>query len=310
MTTIQITRKTDPSYPKRLAILPDAPDTLYYIGSLPDDMKPTVGIVGARLCDLYGKKTAEEFGRILAQNDVQIISGMAIGIDSLSQKGALSAKGKTFAVLGSGVDVCYPPGNQALYDELCTKGGVISEQTPGTPPLKHNFPLRNRLISAFSDILLVVEAKEKSGSLITVDYALEQGKSVFAIPGRVGDLLSDGCNRLIAQGAGIAYSPEAILDELERIHASSLRKYSSLDADETPSTETVYREKEKRVLENSTLSEHAKHVYSCLSWTDDLSTDEIREETRLPIEEVSAILTELLLSDLVWMPRLNHYIRR
>ncbi len=308
---IQTITAADPRYPNRLRILPDMPQTLYVVGSLPDDDLPSVAIVGARLCDQYGKKTAQDFGRILAANGVQIISGMAIGIDSLSQKAALAGGGTSFAVLGSGADVCYPPGNQTLYDKLIVSGGIISEQPPGTPPLRHNFPLRNRLISALADIVLVVEAKAKSGSLITVDYALEQGKTVFAVPGRVGDALSDGCNHLIAQGAGIACSPDAILEELVRLrcHAplSEATREELEGLRQDPEEERI--RKEKRVLTNSTLSDQAKQIYQSLDWSEELSSDQLQLMTELPIEEVSSALTELLLFGYAFMPQLNHYLR-
>lgn len=208
-----ISRKTV-RYPKRFEILPDMPEMLYVMGELPDDNTPSVAIVGARMCSRYGRSTAFAFGKELARKGVSVISGMALGIDGAAQEGALAGGGKTYAVLGCGVDICYPKGNAMLYDQIPQHGGILSEFPPGMQPLRHNFPLRNRLIAALADVVVVVEARKKSGSLITVDYALEQGKSVYAVPGRIGDALSDGCNYLIAQGAGIAWSVEAILEEL------------------------------------------------------------------------------------------------
>ena len=208
-------RRNSPDFPGRFEGISGSPEGLYVIGELPRDDQPTVGIVGARMCSRYGHETAYEFGRVLAGNGVQIISGLALGIDCYAQEGALAGGGKTFAVLGCGADICYPRSNREVYEKIKTSGGILSEEKPGKPPLAYNFPKRNRIISALSDIVLVVEAKEKSGSLITVDFALEQGKTVYAVPGRVSDLLSCGCNCLIAQGAGIACSPEMILMELE-----------------------------------------------------------------------------------------------
>ncbi len=308
---IQTISREDPRYPKRLLAYPDMPSVLYLIGSLPEENVPTVGIVGARLCDQYGKKTAEEFSEIFAAAGIQVISGMAIGIDSLAQKGALAGGGKSFAVLGSGVDVCYPPGNQALYDTLCRTGGVLSEQPPGTPPLRRNFPLRNRIISGLSDILLVVEAKSRSGSLITADFALEQGKSVYAVPGRVGDLLSDGCNQLIAQGAGIAWSPEPIIEELSGMHHA----YTATDAAKNAfeqrraQQELLRREQEKRVLQSSTLSDEGRTIYGALLWDEPLSADMIGQKTKLPIAVISATLTQLTLMGFVSSPVFNCYQR-
>lgn len=279
-----------PEYPKRLKNIPDSPETLYVIGSLPDDDKPSCAIVGARLCNRYGSTIAREYGRILASHGIQIISGMAIGVDSIAQKGALEGQGKTFAVLGCGVDICYPSGNLTLYQTLALSGGIISEFPPGTPPIRRNFPLRNRIISGLADLVLIVEAKSKSGSLITADYALEQGRIVYAVPGRVGDALSDGCNTLIAEGAGIANSPEAILAEFDRI-------------DQTLSFEEgqnrllqQHRQKERRVQTDNTLPDHTQMVYRTLSWSESIGIDEIAEKTGLSVQDINASLMRLLLA--------------
>ena len=202
-------------YPKRFDGLGRMPSRLYVLGKLPDPAVRTVAIVGARGCSEYGRMEARRFGRVLAENGVQIVSGLAYGVDAWAQKGALEGGGKTFAVLGTGVDVCYPKQNYALYRRIIREGGgIISEFEPGAPPNAWHFPLRNRIISALSDVVLVVEARLKSGSLITADCAMEQGRAVYALPGRTMDVMSQGCNRLIAQGAGIAWTPEVILEEL------------------------------------------------------------------------------------------------
>ena len=143
-----------------------------------------------------------------------MVSGLARGIDGISQEAALDCGGRTYAVLGCGVDVCYPAENGRLFDRIPARGGIVSEYPPGTLPQARLFPPRNRIISGLSDLILVVEAREKSGTLITVDMALEQGREVFAIPGRVTDALSSGCNTLIRQGAGVAISPSALLEGL------------------------------------------------------------------------------------------------
>ena len=198
-------------YPERLANIPDAPYGIYYRGRLPAQNKPSAAIIGARSCSEYGRHMAECFGRELAMAGVQIISGMARGIDGIGQKEALLSGGYSLGVMGCGVDICYPSENKELYDILCRQGGVCSEYPPGTLPKNTLFPPRNRIISGLSDIVLVIEAKHRSGTLITVDMALEQGKEVYALPGRVTDALSEGCNRLIQQGAGIAVSPKDIV---------------------------------------------------------------------------------------------------
>lgn len=201
-------------YPRRLSELTDPPVNLYVRGKLPPDQKPAVAVVGARLCSDYGSYMAKQIGRTLAGAGIQVISGMAMGVDGISQQATMEAGGNSYGVLGCGVDICYPQQNQKLYELLIQKGGVLSEYCPGTKPKQGFFPERNRIISGLSDAVLVVEAREKSGTLITVDAALEQGREVYAVPGRATDLLAAGCNRLIAQGADIVLSVQAVADEV------------------------------------------------------------------------------------------------
>ncbi|SEL54345.1 DNA processing protein [Butyrivibrio sp. ob235] len=214
-------------YPIRLLDIPDPPFALYCAGKLPDERRPSVSIIGARNSSEYGKFAAKLFGEKLASMGVQIISGMARGIDGISQQAAVYAGGDSYGVLGCGVDICYPEENRSLYDELISSGGVISEYLPGTQPKPQFFPPRNRIISGLSDVVLVIEAREKSGTLITVDMALEQGREVFALPGRICDSLSYGCNSLIRQGANIASSPEDIVDYLKRNLGKNVCKKSA-----------------------------------------------------------------------------------
>ena len=201
-------------YPDRLLQIPDAPYGIYYRGKLPDKNKPTAAIIGARSCSEYGKHMAQRFGREFAMAGMQIISGMARGIDGIGQNAALAAGGYSLGVMGCGVDICYPSENKDLYDLLCTQGGVCSEYPPGTAPRNSLFPPRNRIISGLSDFVLVIEAKHRSGTLITVDMALEQGREVYALPGRVTDALSEGTNRLLQQGAAVALSPQDMIGSL------------------------------------------------------------------------------------------------
>ena len=205
-------------YPAKLKDIPDPPYGLYCIGRLPYEDNPAVSIIGARNSSEYGKYVAKQFGKNLAEHNVQIISGMARGVDGIGQQAAIDAGGTSFGVLGSGVDICYPSENRGLYEALITNGGIISEYAPGTQPKPQFFPPRNRIISGLSDAVLVVEARQKSGTLITVDMALEQGREVFAVPGRICDSLSGGCNSLIRQGAEIVTSAEDIIEYLRRNH--------------------------------------------------------------------------------------------
>lgn len=198
-----------PEFPKRLKVIPDSPYCLYVKGNLPDPKRPTCGIVGARACSAYGKKETVRFSGSLSKNGIQIISGMAVGIDSVAAKAAIDAGGPSYAVLGGGADVIYPRENTELYYRIITTGGgIISEYPPGTPPMAWQFPQRNRIISGLSDRLLIMEARKRSGTLSTARHALDQGKDVLALPGRVGDPLSEGCNLLIFDGAGILIAPE------------------------------------------------------------------------------------------------------
>lgn len=240
----------DEAYPARLRKLKNPPYGLYCLGNLPREEDMAAAIIGARECSEYGRYVAEAFAGRLARAGVTIISGMARGIDGIAQQAAVDSKGATFAVLGSGVDVCYPISNKPLYEEILrTGGGILSVFPPGTEPKKRNFPERNRIVAGMADLLLVVEARQKSGTWITVDMALEQGKNVYAVPGRLTDRLSDGCNLLIRQGAGIALSPEDLLQEMQVLKNRQGRgKRENAAAFEGLDTEEGERAEEKDLL--------------------------------------------------------------
>lgn len=204
-------------FPQKLAEIPDPPYGIFYRGKLPEETQPAVAVIGARECSEYGRYVAEELGQYLGRAGIQVISGMARGIDGISQQAALSVGGTSYGVLGCGVDVCYPSQNRRLYEDLLQKGGLLSTYVPGTHPLPRYFPPRNRIVSGLSDALIVIEARQKSGTLITVDMALEQGRDVYVVPGRITDRLSDGCNRLLTQGAGVFLSPESFAEEFLRV---------------------------------------------------------------------------------------------
>lgn len=214
---IKFLLKEDEDYPRRLKNIPDAPYGLFLKGHLPAEDKLSVAIIGARDCSEYGRYVAEALGKYMGEKDVQVISGMARGIDGISQEAALRAGGVSFAVLGSGVDVCYPAQNRALYEQIQNRGGILSIYPPGAPPRPQNFPPRNRIVSGLADVVVVIEARQQSGTLITVDMALEQGKEVYVVPGRITDRLSDGCNKLLKQGAGVVLSPEDFFEEIREL---------------------------------------------------------------------------------------------
>lgn len=203
-----------PFYPVKLRSIPARPFGIFVKGKLPDIRQRSLAIVGARDCSEYGQYVARHFAEKMAQNGVAVISGLARGIDGIAQRAAMEARGESFGVLGCGVDICYPKSNEKLYRMCMERGGILSTYLPGTPPTPNLFPPRNRIISGLSDGILIIEAREKSGTIITADLALEQGKDVFVIPGRVTDRLSDGCNSLIRQGASLIQSPEQLLEEL------------------------------------------------------------------------------------------------
>lgn len=211
---IKIVTIYDKEYPNKLKCIYDAPVTLYVKGNKDILNNNSISIVGCRNCSDYGKEVSRKFAYDLAKKNITIISGMAKGIDSNAHIGCLQAKGKTIAVLGSGLDRIYPKDNAQLYNEIIANGGaIVSEYVIGTNPTKMNFPARNRIISGLSNGIIVIEAKEKSGTLITVDFALEQGKDVFVVPGNITSPNSVGTNELIKQGAKCITSVKDIFEE-------------------------------------------------------------------------------------------------
>jgi DNA processing protein len=204
----------DAEYPPYLKEIYDPPALLFVKGTLPPAGEATFAIVGSRMATSYGKMVAERLAGGLARHGITIVSGMARGIDGIAHRAALSHGGRTIGVLGCGLDIVYPPEHQNLYDEVVANGALMSEFPMGTAPEAHNFPQRNRLISGLSLGVLVVEAQEKSGALLTAQSALEQGRDVFAVPGHIDAQKSRGPNRLIQQGAKLVLDIDDILDEL------------------------------------------------------------------------------------------------
>ena len=212
---IKVISINDKEYPESLKRIYDPPIVLYANGNLNLLNHKSIAIVGCRLCSVYGKIITKKLAYNLSEKNITIISGMARGIDTYAHIGALEAKGRTIAVLGSGIDVIYPKENERLYYEIIKNNGlIISEYIIGTKPIPINFPKRNRIISALSSGVLVTEAKIRSGSFITVDFALEQGKEIFAVPGNINSVNSEGTNSLIKQVAKLVTSVDDILDEL------------------------------------------------------------------------------------------------
>lgn len=284
---IYFVSREDIEYPEKLLNIYGAPYALYVKGRLPEKGQKLLAVVGARECSPYGKEMAKYLAGAVAKEGIPIISGLARGIDSYAHQGALSLSGVTYGILGCGIDICYPRENISMYMDIQKDGGIISEYAPGIAPIAGNFPMRNRIISGLSDGILIIEAKEKSGSLITVDYGLEQGKEIYALPGRATDRLSEGCNNLIRMGAKLITSPKDILEDL-------LPQYS--DSTEEGKHSVII------------LNEPQDRICSCLN-TDPKHIEEIGYLTRLPMDQLMEQLLVLELRGLIKQTMKNYYCR-
>jgi len=272
---VKLIKYTDPSYPDSLKNISDPPFLIYLRGELKKEDEKAVALVGTRRATAYGKIAAKKLARELARAGLTIVSGMARGIDTCAHEGALEEGGRTIAVLGCGVDIVYPPENNSLMKEIIDHGAVISEFSLGTKPFARNFPRRNRIISGLSRGVIVVEAPLKSGALITADFALEQGKEVFAVPGIITSPYSKGTNRLLKEGAKVV---EDAADVLEEIGVSfSDIKISSFD--------NQLSFEEKIVLDE--LTAKPSHI------------DELIKKTGLPVGKIADILIKLQLKGMV-----------
>lgn len=269
----------DDCYPSNLFKISDPPSILYVKGNITKADQFAVAVVGSRTPSKYGKCAANLISRDLATEGITIVSGMARGIDSICHKEALRAGGRTIAVLGNGIDIIYPPENEALYHEIIKNGAVISDFPIATPPDSVNFPDRNRIISGLSLGVVVVEAGTKSGSLITARFAASQGRNVFAVPGQIGSMRSKGTNRLIKNGASLLEHANDVVDIV-------LPEYRNHRATRNKT----------RVKEN--LSENAKLVLTVLT-EGPLHIDMVTARSRLNVNEVSSILLTLELDGLI-----------
>lgn len=281
---------TDDDFPDKLRNIASPPYGIFVRGSLPDPAAASVAVVGARDCSEYGRLMAEYFGTRLAKEGVQVISGMAWGIDGIAQSAALAAGGKSFAVIGCGVDITYPAKNAVLYRRLCSDGnGVISEYAPKTPAIARQFPPRNRIISALSDVLIVVEARAKSGTLITVDMAIDQGRTVMVVPGRLTDNLSVGCLKLLYQGALPAIGIESVLEQLGLRNCADIRAHKNKDK----------REKNEKTSSKDTtgITPDLQTVADILT-LDPQSIDDIARRAGLDQSTAMIMLTKLEMADL------------
>lgn len=274
-------------YPQKLKNIYEPPYSLFYKGELPDASKPSVAIVGARNASYETKCIAEKFGRELAKYGIQIISGLARGVDIKGQSGAMSVvNGKTFGVLGCGIDICYPKQHIGEYMKMQERGGLISEYAPGVFPAAGNFPRRNRIISGLSDGILVIQAGNKSGSLITAELGLEQGKDIFVVPGSINDDFYQGSNRLIKNGAALVTNVRDILDALGIFYSEDI---------------DLKNKKNNLLLETT-----EKIVYASLS-LEPAHVSEVAKQTGMKIPVVMDRLISLELKGLATMIGSNYY---
>ncbi|MCC8136750.1 MAG: DNA-processing protein DprA [Clostridiales bacterium] len=283
---IQFTGLEQENYPKRLLSLRDRPYGLFYKGQLPPEDIKTVAIVGARVCTPGGRAMAETIAEEVVRAGGAVISGAAYGVDGAAQWAALDAGGKSYGVLGCGPDICYPSSHRQLFARLAENGGLISEFPAGMKAMPSHFPMRNRIISGLSDVVAVIEARKKSGSLITAEFALDQGRMVYAVPGRPDDELSYGCNELISQGAGLILSAEEF-------------------------TETLfpgYKKGNGKSKANITLAPTEKLVYSNLGFHGK-SLWELEENTALSLSDLSDGLLSLEIKGLVKEIEQNFYVK-
>ena len=276
----------DDNYPERLKNIYDPPPVLFYKGKEIFNI-PAVAIVGSRRASVYGRETAMKLARGLSRRGITIVSGMALGIDSAGHQGALSINAKTIAVLGSGVDYIYPPENNHLYYKIQNKGAILSEFPPNIKPIPAHFPRRNRIISGLSQGVIVVEAAQRSGSLITADFALEQGREVFAVPGNINRYQSKGANNLIKKGAVMVTSVDDILEEIYLYNNSN---------DNTE--RTVYPE----------LNKEEELIISLFKDNDELYFDQLYENSGLEKNILSSSLLKLELKGLIELKAGKKYL--
>jgi DNA processing protein len=273
---VEVLTWDDERYPARLRNIPQSPPVLYVRGELQADDEWAIAVVGTRRFTSYGKQVAEQIADTLARNGVTVVSGLARGIDGIAHRAALDAGGRTVAVLGSGVDHIYPPEHRNLALRMIKQGAVISDYPLGTQPDGSNFPPRNRIIAGLSRAVVVVEAGKRSGALITANYAAEQGRDVFAVPGSIFAAKSVGPNRLIQKGAHPLLKAEEVLERLEM-------------------TQVAQQKKARRALPaNATEAE----LYRALG-REPLHVDEISSRVELPVEEVTATLALMELKGMV-----------
>lgn len=294
----------DGSYPAMLREIADPPITLYVRGDWQACLdQPCVAVIGSRMCSTYGENASEMLARDLASRGICIVSGLARGIDTAAHRGAIRGGGRTIAVLGTGIDNVYPKENARLVAEILESGGAVVSQFPlGTPPLKDNFPYRNRIISGLSLGVLIVEASERSGSLITARLAMEQNREVMAVPGNITSRNSFGTNYLIKSGAKLVQQWQDVVAELpSEISAAIL----------PPKVEKTDGEKKSQPeLEPAGMNENERKVWSLLSADEPVHIDNLLTASALSFGDLNAVLVGLDIRDLIRVLPGKYYARR
>ena len=300
---IQVLTYLDRGYPNSLRNIPDPPTVLYYKGTLPDfDREPMIGVVGTRKASSYGLKTARILGKEITQHGGIVVSGMAEGIDAMAAWGAMDAEGPTVGVLGAGIDRIYPRCNRELFRKVAEAGCLLSEYPPGTPPNRWQFPRRNRIISGLSCGVLVVEAPEKSGSLITARQALDQGRDVYTVPGNIGVDSCKGSNALLRDGASAVMCGWDILQEYQNRFPGKIRagipqvpeKYEKIPVDNC--AVPLYSDGDTDV----TPSDDLEQQLLALLGPEEQQLDAVIEKLGLPSAQVLSALTLLEVQGLVF----------
>ncbi|MBU4293592.1 MAG: DNA-processing protein DprA [Actinobacteria bacterium] len=290
-------------YPKLLKEIFYPPPVLFYKGNQILKSDYLLAIVGTRKCSAYGKDVARYISRQLSKIGITIVSGMASGIDYWAQKAALEEKGSSIGILGCGIDIIYPPENKDLYIQLMNNGSLLTEFFPGTPPLKSNFPARNRIISGMSMGVVVIEAGIKSGALITGEFALNQNREVFAIPGSIFNSESQGCHKLIKNGAKLVENIDDILEEISQYYKNDI----SCDfQNESPADN--FKQNKKIDILVKTLNEKQRIVFDCLGCLPK-SIEKIVFETKFKVKDLLQIISELEIKELIKEKKYNAFIR-
>ncbi len=287
---LQLVSFEDPKYPENLREIPDPPPVLFLRGSLIPEDRNAVAVIGSRRASAYGLAVCERLVHDLVDHGFTIVSGMAKGVDGAAHWAALSWRGRTLAVLGTGVDVVYPKANEPVFEKIPVQGALISEFLPGTPPRPENFPRRNRIISGMARGVLVVEAAERSGTMITVRTALEQGREVFAVPGDVRSPVSRGTHRLIKEGAKLVGGIEDILEELPGYLPKRIESRSDPSCQGADRGGDVPNREDPWVWED--LTGERETLIRCLS-DEATHVDVLLERTGWPSERLVRLLTEM-----------------